>query len=550
MIFTYSRRNLDRRQLALQRFFEILPGATSWGILLGFILLSLRGPLVAAALIIAFDLYWILRLFYMNIFLALSYARLSWERKTDWLKRIEGTRDIDRSLHRPQAAAGRNKLPEIISEVINRRELTELKDSGQTVPSYDDIYQLVIMPVVRESRDIVEPGIKSLCEGTFPSRRILVVLAVEERSSSEIRDAAQSLAAEYRGRFLEFLVTLHPDGIAGEARVKGANATFAAKVATEFFTKKNIPFENVIVSCFDADTIVKPDYFNCLTYSYIVTPNRTQASYQPIPVYHNNIWEAPAFARVLDIGSSFFQLIEATNPEQLVTFSSHSMSFQALVDVGYWPVDMISDDSAIFWKSYVHYDGRYRVIPLATTLSMDITQAKTWRKTLVNVYKQKRRWAWGVENFPILMRAFLASPAIPLRQKLRHSFKLFEGHISWATWPFLLTFIGWLPTLFAGREFSHTVLYYTGPRITTTIFSLASIGLLNCIILSLLLLPKNPAKNTFWTKMGQALEWLSVPFIMIFLSGMPALDAQTRLALAKRLEFWVTEKERKKAAGK
>jgi len=550
MMFPYSRCNLDRRQLALQRFFEILPGATSWGILLGFILLSLWEPLVAAALIIAFDLYWILRLFYMNIFLALSYTRLSWERKTDWLKRIDGTRDIDRSLRRTQAAPSRNKLPEIISEAINRRELTELKDSGQTVPSYDDIYQLVIMPVVRESRDIVEPGIKSLYEGTFPSRRILVVLAVEERSSSEIRDAAQRLAAEYRGRFLEFLITLHPDGIAGEARVKGANATFAAKVAAEFFTKKNIPFENVIVSCFDADTIVNPDYFNCLTYSYIVTPNRTQASYQPIPVYHNNIWEAPAFARVLDIGSSFFQLIEATNPEQLVTFSSHSMSFQALVEVGYWPVDMISDDSAIFWKSYIHYDGRYRVIPLATTLSMDITQAKTWRKTLVNVYKQKRRWAWGVENFPILMRAFLTSPTIPLRQKLRHSFKLFEGHISWATWPFLLTFIGWLPTLFAGREFSHTVLYYTGPRITTTIFSLASIGLLNCIILSLLLLPKNPAKNTLGTKMGQALEWLSVPFIMIFLSGMPALDAQTRLALAKRLEFWVTEKERKKAAGK
>lgn len=548
MIFAYSRHNLDRRERTLQRFFEILPGATSWTILLGFILLSLWEPLVSAALIIAFDLYWILRLFYMNIFLALSYARLAWERKTDWLERIACTRDIDRTLSHLAAPAPENKLPEIISQVIWRRELTELKNSRQAIPSYDDIHHLVIMPVVRESRDIIEPGIKSLCEGKFPAPRVLVVLAVEERSRPEIRDAAQKLAAEYRGRFLDFLVTIHPDGVAGEARVKGANATFAAKIAGEFFTKKNIPFENVIVSCFDADTVVNPDYFNCLTYSYIVTPGRTQASYQPIPVYHNNIWEAPAFARVLDIGSSFFQLIEATNPDQLVTFSSHSMSFRALVDIGYWPVDMISDDSAIFWKSYIHYDGRYRVIPIATTLSMDITEAKTWRKTLVNVYKQKRRWAWGVENFPIVMRAFLASSTIPLRQKLRHTFKLFEGHISWATWPFLLTFIGWLPTMFAGREFSHTVLYYTGPRITTTIFSLASIGLLNCIVLSLLLLPKNPSKNTLWTKIGQALEWLLVPFITIFLSGMPALDAQTRLALNKRLEFWVTEKERKKGS--
>jgi hypothetical protein len=546
MTFPYSRHNLDRRQFALQRLFEILPGATSWSILAGFVFLSLWKPLIAAALIIAFDLYWILRLFYMNIFLALSYARLAWERKTDWLKRISYTRDIDGTLSRLKAPAAASKLPETLSEIICRRELTELKNSKQAVPSYDDIYQLVIIPVVRESRAIIEPGVKSLCEGKFPSERILVILAVEERSRPEIRDAAHKLAGEYRGRFLEFLVTIHPDGVAGEARVKGANATFAAKSAGEFFAKRNIPFDNVIVSCFDADTVVNPDYFNCLTYSYIVTPDRTQASYQPIPVYHNNIWEAPAFARVLDIGSSFFQLIEATNPDQLVTFSSHSMSFQALVEVGYWPVDMISDDSAIFWKSYIHYEGRYRVVPIATTLSMDITEAKTWRKTLLNVYKQKRRWAWGVENFPILMRAFLASPAIPFWQKLRHTVKIFESHISWATWPFLLTFIGWLPTMFAGREFSQTVLYYTTPRITTIIFSLASIGLLNCIILSILLLPKNPSKNTLWTKIGQALEWLLVPLITVFLSGMPALDAQTRLALNKRLEFWVTEKERKK----
>ena len=27
------------------------------------------------------------------------------------------------------------------------------------------------------------------------------------------------------------------------------------------------------------------------------------------------------------------------------------MSFTALVEIGYWPVDMISDDSAVFWKA-------------------------------------------------------------------------------------------------------------------------------------------------------------------------------------------------------
>ena len=156
---------------------------------------------------------------------------------------------------------------------------------------------------------------------------------------------------------------MHPAVVPGEARVKGANATCAAKQAAAFFQRHQIPFENVIISCFDADTVVSPNYFACLTYHFMVCPDRLRASFQPIPVYHNNIWHVPGFARVVETGSSFYQLIEATNPEKLVTFSSHSMSFKALVDVDYWPVDMISDDSAIFWKAYIHYDGQYQGDP-------------------------------------------------------------------------------------------------------------------------------------------------------------------------------------------
>jgi len=384
-----------------------------------------------------------------------------------------------------------------------------------------------------------------MAKGKFLASNILLVLAVEENAPQSSKEAAAIIQDKYRQYFYDLLVTIHPSDIPGEAKVKGANATFAARKAAAYLENKNIPFENVVVSCFDADTVVAPDYFSCLTYRFMVSPDRTQASFQPIPVYYNNIWETPAFARVLDVGSSFFQLIEATNPDRLVTFSSHSMSFKALVDVGYWPVDMVSDDSAIFWKAFVHFNGNYRVVPLYVTLSMDVTEAENWWRTAVNVYKQKRRWAWGVENFPILMRAFLQAENIPLSKRLKHSFKMLESHISWATWPFLLSIIGWLPAMFAGREFSHSILYYSAPRITGIIFSLASLGLLVCIILSILLLPKQKTKFSFFKKIGHAFEWLLVPPISIFLSALPALDAQTRLMLGKYMEFWVTIKKRK-----
>ena len=74
------------------------------------------------------------------------------------------------------------------------------------------------------------------------------------------------------------------------------------------------------------------------------------------------------------MGSSFSQLTQSTDPSALVTFSSHSMSFKALVEIDYWPVDMISDDSAIYWKAYIHYAGAYTVVPMLVTVSMDLAQ--------------------------------------------------------------------------------------------------------------------------------------------------------------------------------
>ncbi len=549
MEFKFSSSGLTGQDKTLQRFFEIIPGLTSWCVIIGMIILSFCKPIIAAMIIIAFDLYWLMRLLYMTLFLVLSYSRLSMEKKTDWMERVRGVDNIDE--YRQMLD---EKKPDRLKERIvldsHIKELDRLEKSHKKPPSSKDIYQLVIIPVAKETREIVEPGIKSIAEGTFPAERILVVIALEARAKEEVKAATRSLVESYKNRFFDILEVRHPDGIAGEARAKGANTSYAARKSAEYLKEKNIPYENVIASCFDSDTVVEPDYFAGLTYYYLTFPDRERASFQPVPVYNNNIWEAPGITRVLETGSSFFQLIEATNPDKLVTFSSHSMSFKALVEIGYWPVDMISDDSAIFWKAFVHYDSDYHVVPMYLTLSMDAVVAESWWQTVVNVYKQRRRWAWGVENFPILMRAFLKSKKIPLYRKAKHAFKLFEGHIAWTTWAFLLSVIGWLPAIFATREFSHTVLYYSAPRIAGTIFHLASLSMIVSIILSLFLLPARSGKNPILKRVGYAFQWLLIPFTIIFLSAIPALDAQTRLMLGKYMTFWVTDKSRLRENGK
>ncbi|MDP2652832.1 MAG: glycosyltransferase family 2 protein [Candidatus Omnitrophota bacterium] len=543
MTFAYSRRNLSGRQAALQRALEILPGLTSWMILVGMTILSISWPLTAAILIIAFDFYWFLRLIYMTIFLVLSYARLIIESRTPWVERVHAVDALIKNGRPPSLGNGGPKR--FISRHFYRKDLKTLRTTGDLPALSRDIFHVVIIPVSKEPRGIYESGIRSLASQDFPPKQLIVVLAVEERATEQVRKDTQAVANQYREEFFDMMMVLHPDGIPGEARVKGANVTCAARRVTEYLRDKKIPLENVLVSCFDADTIVPPNYFACLTYHFMVTPRRTQASFQPIPVYHNNIWDVPGFARVMESGSSFFQLIEATNPERLVTFSSHSMSFKALVDVGYWPVDMISDDSAIFWKAYIHFNGHYKAVPMYITLSMDVVAAANWWKTARGIYKQKRRWAWGVENFPIVLRAFLQAREIPLVNRIKHSVKLFEGHVSWATWGFLLSFIGWLPIIFGRGEFAKSVMYYNAPQVAGTIFNLATLSLLISIVLSVLLMPKSKRKYSWKMKLIHSLEWLSVPIILVFLNALPALDAQTRMMMGRPMEFWVADKRRK-----
>lgn len=545
MKFNFSANKLKGKEKKLQRFFEIIPGFASWTIIIGMLILAFRAPIVAAVLIIAFDFYWLLRLLYLTLFLICSYFRLSSEKQTDWMGRVRGIDSLDEyelSLKEQKAEGG---MKEKVSLFFLKREIKALNKAGTKRTQSKDLYHLVLIPIAKETRDIVEPGLKSIALSDFPPDRIMIVLALEERADEEVKTDARYLLRRYKGKFFDMKIVVHPDGRVGEAKAKGANATFAAKETAKYFSKKKIPFGNVIVSCFDSDTVVKPDYFASLTYYFQVCPDRERASFQPVPVYNNNIWDAPGITRVLETGSSFFQLVEATNPEKLVTFSSHSMSFKALVDAGYWPVDMISDDSAIFWKAFIHFDGKYKVVPMYTTLSMDAVVAENWMQTIKNVYKQKRRWAWGVENFPIVMRAFLKNKNIPIFFRMKHAFKLFEGHIAWATWAFLLTFVGWLPAIFASRAFSHSVLYYSAPRIMGTIFNLASFSLITSIVLSILLLPKKKEKHSISKRIGYAFEWLLIPFTMVFLSALPSLDAQTRLMLGKYMTFWVTDKKKK-----
>lgn len=528
----------------LTRFFEIFPGLLTWGTLILAPVFSYLHPAWVAVYIILFDLYWFLKAANVAIHLMHSYSNLKVHSKIDWNDWLARLPDLERfkfDLAGHIFATKNRKLRSFYKDQLMR--LKRLKADRNFDASR--IYHLIILPTYQEDLSVLESSILSYATSKYPLDKMIFVLAAEERGGKRTIENAQILFEKYGKTFYKFLLVIHPDGLEGEAKVKGANISYAAEEAKKFLDEKLIPYEDVIVSAFDSDTIVAPNYFAHLTYDFLTAQKPLQTSYQPMPMFLNNIWDTPAIARVIAVSSSFWQLVEASRPDRLITFSSHSMSFKTLVDVGYWRRDIIPDDSHIFWQCFVHFNGNYRAEPLFTTVYMDAVLGETYWGTLVAQYKQKRRWAWGVLEISMLFPEFLRNKKIPLWKKLVYGERLVEGHYFWATASVLIAILGWLPLILGGDRFGATVLAQNLPFITRVIMTVATLFLIFSMYVNMVILPPRPSKYSKWKTLSMLLQWLFTPIVSSVFGSFPAIDAQTRLMLGKYMEFFVTPKHRK-----
>lgn len=555
-------RTTDPRQHRLQRIFEIIPGLLTWATLLGMFVLSWLLPIWVAVFILVFDIYWIYRTIYIASYSIMAYKKMSRWKRIDWRYRLDKIFQGDEIIDELETEI-KDLKQEIANKHISRKLKRELKqrllERGNFVKmakkdllnkdkflDWQKIYHVILLPTANEDADIIAPAIESIRKSNYPKNKIIILLAMEERESLEKREEKRKiLLEEYRDTFFDFLVTVHKVKD-DEMKCKASNTSFAAKELKKYLEKKNIPLENVVLSNFDCDTQVHPQYLAALTYAYVTDPKRLRRGYQPLPMYHNNLWDTIAPVRVIVTGSSFWHMVESMRPDHMVTFSSHSEPFKTIVDVGYWPVNVISEDSIIFWKGYDYFDGDYEVKPIYLPVSLDAVLGNNYWHTVKNQYKQKHRWAYGIENFPLLARAFARNKKIKLHKKLKYLFIMAEGHHSWATAPFILAILGWLPLIFGGERFNESVLAHNLPYITRYLMSLAMIGLVSSMFLSFVLMPPRPSKYSKKRYIFMFFQWFLAPFIALPLGAAPAVHAQTKIMLKKYMgEFWVTEKVRK-----
>lgn len=546
------------------RSLEMVPGLITWGILVGSVLLSLFLPRVIAYMILLFDVYWLVKSVTMSHSLIRAYRYLKRDTKIDWQGRLQQLdRSIDtyaQTLERVIARIDGTRRGaarwfwNIRLMVLNRslqqdyrelkaelREVEGIVNSDTPLIHPREVYQLVIVATYTEDLEVLRPSFQAIADSTYDKNRLIVVLATEERDRDRAQANARALDREFGKTFRKLIVTEHPENITGEVKGKGSNIAWAGREAVRQIDRMGIPRQNVIVTTLDADHRPHPQYFAAVTYHYVLDPHRRNRSFQPTPLFHNNLWHTTAINRVIATGSSFWHMVESTRAYRLRNFAAHSQGLETVIDSDYWSVDTIVEDGQQYWRTYFRYHGEHYVEPIYVPVYQDAVLDRNYLMTLRAQYLQLRRWAWGASDFPYILVNAWRDTSIPWPNKITQIARFLEGHITWAAAPILITFVGWFPILFSA-DFRETLFGQTLAPTASLVLTMALVGMIVTVFISLLLLPPKPPRYKARHRVMMLLQWALLPVTTIIFSSLPAIESQTRLIFGKYLEFWVTPK--------
>ena len=540
------RKNLDipqGKRTPLYRFLEILPGAVSYGAIILLFVLSLINPILGSIylfIIIATTLVKAISTAYRTV---QGFEVMKRAGRVDWHGRME-------DLQNPHDAYERllddnNKSYHFYEHLENLKMMAAMPEQ---YPKPSDIYHVAIIAAYDESEEVLVPSIEAIKDSTFSNDHIIVALAYEARGGEAMEKTAQILYQKYRGVFKDFILSKHPADLKGEIVGKGPNLTYAGKIVADYIAAKHIPIENVIVTSLDSDNHMAPKYLDSVAYEFIAHPNRQRLSYQPVSIFTNNIWDAPAPTRVIALSNSFFNVISTMRPHLLRNFASHSQPLQALKAMDFWSKRTIVEDGHQYWRSLFFFGGDYSVLPIRIPIYQDAVVGETFWKTVKAQFVQVRRWYYGASDVAYVGVRLFSSKERRVMSfwKLFPKFwRLLDGHVTLAILAPIVAFGGWVPMIM--NLSAHTMVGYNLPNIVSVVETFASVGLIVSILVSLRLLPKRPAKYKKGKTIVMVLQWILMPVTSILYQSIAAFYAQTRLMLGLYMEkFDVTKKIVKK----
>ncbi len=518
---------LEKDRHGWYRFFEILPGVTSWSMLALPFVLSLINVDIAAAFVLAYLLINFIRGMAGAIRAIEGYRTMRQHQQLPW-------RQMLAELEAGEVADAGSKRPKWHYEALLRMAI----DPNRPGPS--DIVHAVMIATVKETKETLEATVKSLIASDYDMKQVILIFAYEGRAGVETETRVNELIAEFRYDFQDAFGVCHPADIPNEQIGKGGNVTYAGRELQAYLERRNIDPLRVLVTTLDADNRPDKHYLSALSYVYSVCPDPIHASFQPVSLYTNNIWDAPAPMRVLATGNSFFNLVVSLRAHALRNFSSHAQPMAALIQTDFWSVRTIVEDGHQFWRSYFAFDGNYRVYPLHVPISQDAVLADTYRRTLKAQFIQLRRWTYGASDIAyVFTKGFLTKNKVPKLDLAAKFWRLFEGHITWAVGPILVLVGGFIPALFSHDN----ITVYELPLIVSKVQTIALVAALVTLFMALKTLPPRPARYRAHRSIWMIAQWVYLPVTTIVYNSFAALYSQTRLMFGWYIsKFDVTEK--------
>jgi hypothetical protein len=514
------------------RFFEMLPGLLTWSILILPFVLSLYFPYISLIFIVAYILLWFFKAMGLNVRSIQGYRQIMLQQKLPWNEMLNDLRHGSGS-----------KLTETVPD-WHRRNAVRLEVEPTPITP-ENIVHAIIIATYNESREVLEPTIQSVIDSDYDMKKVILVIAYEERGGPQVEEQSKELVKQYGSKFMHSMAVKHPDGIEGEVKGKGGNITYAGRELTKYIKSEKIDPLHVIVTTLDSDNRPHSQYLSALSYLYSVTPSPLHVSYQPIPMFTNNIWDVPAPMRVIATGNSFWNIVLSMRPHMIRNFSSHAQSLASLIDTDYWSVRTVVEDGHQFWRTYFRYNGRHEVYPLYVPIYQDAVLADTYRKTLKVQFLQLQRWAYGASDVAyVAQKGFLEGRKLPRFDMVAKFFRLLEGHVTWAVAPLLLAFAGFIPRLVNSDDLRHVGYASVAlPTHLSTIQTVALIGIFITLFLSFKMLPPKPIRYKRHRTFFMVIQWVMLPFTTVVYNSMSALYSQTRLMFGKYMEnFVVTDK--------
>jgi hypothetical protein len=509
------------------RFFEILPGALSWGMLLLPLALSLINVTIAAVFVLIYLLINFVRAVAAAIRAVHGYGIMRKHTKLDWLLLLE------------ELKAGKVSSGAALRPKWHYENLLRLSARPMTVKP-DDVLHMVIVATFNEAREVLEPTIQSVLNSEYDIKKVIFVLAYEERGGERVELQAKDLVKQYKDHFYHAVAIGHPNNLPDEIIGKGGNVTYAAREMQKWLEQKNIDPLRVVVTTLDSDNRPDKKYLAALTYIYSSCTDPLRASFQPISVYNNNIWDAPAPMRVLATGNSFYHIVQSLRPHSLRNFSAHAQGMASLIETNFWSRRTIVEDGHQYWRAYFRFDGNYRVYPLYTPIYQDAVLSDTLRRTLKAQFFQLRRWTYGASDVAyIIDKGFFHKNKVPRFGLWARTLRALEGHVTWAVGPILVLIGGFIPALVSPQNIAANELPLIVSRVQTFALSFMVVTLFICFKT----LPPKPARYKRRRTLFMVLQWAYLPITTLAFNSTAAFYSQTRLLLGRYYDsFDVTDK--------